>query len=328
MKQKLDLIASPILCYQHHIYPLAILLQHECCKPWFYSNYIQLEIDMSLYSQFNFFYLWYNKNPWFYHEMISKDTLEAINVDFIRLITASIDSKKYVETQINEFYIPDSKAYNKENFIHDVLIYGYDDATGFFNVLRYNNEGVLSESLIAFSDFLKAFMSAPPSQSINFLKKREVYAYDFDIQWVIQQIEDYLYSKNTYERLRMFNNPPQNKIFGINTYRFLIDYIKEICNENFSEYDVRSLQIFYEHKKCMADRINYMCENSFLKKGEVFLNAYDNMQRDAFKCRNMLLKLEIKGNVNILNKIAAQIEQIYENEMVILPRLLEELRAY
>ena len=52
MEKELILSNSPIKGYTIHAYPLSIALNEEKCKPWFYSNYIQLVCDPDYIENF------------------------------------------------------------------------------------------------------------------------------------------------------------------------------------------------------------------------------------------------------------------------------------
>ena len=325
MKNELPLVQSPIIGYQHHVYPLSILLNYNECLPWFYSNYIQLEANLTAGSAFNFVYSWYNRNPWFCHEMLFLDTLTNNNINVLEFITNCIDLGKYVETSINHFYIPDSNFYKQKALIHDILIYGYDRSKKVIYTYGYlNNE--LKKSELTYDDFLQAFMNSGQNLHINLLKKTNDFSYAFDIQWVIDQIEDYVFSRNTYERFRMYRNPPCNSIFGLDTYKYLIDYLEALNLKKTDIYDIRHLQILYEHKKCMVKRIQYMIEVNIRGNLDKYYKEYEKIRRSTYRIRTSFLKLKFSRNTNILEKAILELTQVSKIEKMILEELLFDLK--
>ncbi len=61
----------------------------------------------------------------FTHERYS--VLLEYGVDLWKMIKVNINKKRYIQVFLNEKYIKGLDAYNKHDFSHESLIYGYED---------------------------------------------------------------------------------------------------------------------------------------------------------------------------------------------------------
>jgi len=50
---------------------------------------------------------------------------EMLSLDVEQFIIECIMSKKYIELELDEYYLPRSREYNKDHFVHPIFIYGY-----------------------------------------------------------------------------------------------------------------------------------------------------------------------------------------------------------
>ena len=79
-------------------------------------------------------------------------------------IKQSILNEHYVAGLYDEFYIPQKFEYKKNHFLHDFLLYGFDDQTQeFFSYGYIKGEGnyhICKEFSIKYSDFIKSILLA------------------------------------------------------------------------------------------------------------------------------------------------------------------------
>ena len=140
---------SPIKAYQHHAYSLgALFTLGEAAYPCFYSNYIALTtgngIDFQRFRN--------NHLPVFEKHDYLLDALTASGANVNVLLKYLIDSEYYIEIQADEFYVPNRRSYNRNHFIHNLLIIGFDDTERIFNTVGYTSSMHLEETDITYQE--------------------------------------------------------------------------------------------------------------------------------------------------------------------------------
>jgi hypothetical protein len=320
MNKILPLAKPPIITYQHHIYILSILLNYPECYSWFYSNYIQLQVIPNEICWFNFISLFYEDNPALYLETLNKETLVNNNVDVVSYITNAVNNGYYIETTVNEYYISGREAYKSFRLMHDILVYGYDESIQKLHIYGYGAQAQLVESTVTFDDFRQAFLDTGKNQRINMVKKAENYRYQFDLIWVAKQIKDFLRSRNTYNDLRIYGNPPTERVFGLETYRYLIQYYQK----NNGTLDIRPA-LLLDHKKCMLQRLKYLYNNNYLSQLYPIYSEYELILKCAKIIKNLTLKYMLSNTDSILIEIIKQLRDMAKMEKVTLTNLLNRL---
>lgn len=145
--------------------------------------------------------------------------------------------------------------------------------------------------------------------------------YELDINNIIILLEDYIYSRNSFER---FNSLCKNndRVYGINIYKVLIDNVNsQVIN------DVRILNLLWEHKKCMTERIEYLSRQEIIEKYqyEFFIDKFKSIENKAFLLRNLQLKYNISKQKIIVEKIIILLEEIAHDEKDIITQLINYL---
>ncbi|OKP94770.1 hypothetical protein [Paenibacillus sp. P32E] len=332
MSIQLPLGDSPINGYQHHAFPLLISSLHPDFFQWFNCNYIQIYCNKDIESGLNFNFYDFpslkSKSPFLGEMYIPKSLIERY-VNPIKFLIDSLENNHYIVTFVDEFYIPERVAYQKYHYIHDILIYGYDNTRKIFNVAGYNNKRVLGTSEVEFLNFEKAFYStlatgdlAKWADGMHLLQLKPENSYNFDLEIFIEFIEDYLSSSDTSYRLRMYENNNNKFIYGMDTYNSIIKYLMNIEDE----IDIRFFHIFYEHKKCMFSRIRFLIDELGIHFNPLILEEYFDIERNALISRNLSLKYEIIRQEQVISKIIQIIREIKCKEDHALNLLVNDLK--
>ena len=151
--------------------------------------------------------------------------------------------------------------------------------------------------------------------------------YPFDISLVQEILGDYLNSKNTEHRFRMYDYPLENQIFGMDIYQYLKKFYQlSLCESSYA--DIRKIYTIYEHKKCMKLRLKYMIDNHYIDEIDSILETYTILENTALTTCNLLLKYNITKNENILTKVLISIEKMETTERICLSELLIHLQKY
>lgn len=218
---------SPIIGLQY--FSLSILFGDERILPWFFSNNIQLEWDADSCIWFSLLDINYASTPFLDTQLIYRDFIKRNDVNLENLVINSIVQDQYIQLCLNEFYVPDKKAYNNYDFIHDNLIVGFDNIKQEFTLLGYNKDNILALSLITYDDFAKAFYtvdsiltkslgvgSSGYASKVFLLRKRDDVVYELDKELIKESLIDFLNGNDYDYKFRMISNPKRNKIFGMN----------------------------------------------------------------------------------------------------------------
>ena len=335
----------PIDAYLNHAYPLSILSTSEEYLPWFYSNYIQLYCPVDFPpGHFNFYmHSAYPAliSPLLDTQWLDRNIVTCTSKSLSDFLISCVDGKNYIQLFLDEFYIPQRGGYRKYHFIHDLLIFGYDERDKTFDTLGYNDKGVYTTYKAHFDDIEQAFSSVEglsEYQTHFFYSKiwlgkimEGVEGY-FDIQSVIEQLEDFLSANNTSNRFRLINTPQEcgvyrieeDAVYGIDTYKYLRRYLSLLL-KNQCDFNPIYFHAFFQHKSCMATRIQFMEEHNFLATSFEFYKESKDIEEQAKNLRMMMLKFSIRRNNNIIERMLETFDALIERDIKLLTNVTSEL---
>ncbi len=334
ISNELQIVQPPVICYLHHAYPLTAAQNHEDFFAWFYSNYIQLEFDLNC-SSLNFFTHGVCGNsiysPILDYKILDLELISLSHIDIIAFIVDSINMGYYVTTYLDEYYIPERFSYNKFHFRHDVMIFGYDLNKNIFKIIGFNDKQQYSTSCISFSEFENSYTNCIDKKNdVILFKAKDKLSYEpsfsFDKVNLINLLEDYYFSRNTSERLRIFSNPKKGFIYGMSVYNELIKYYKSAIENDKKELDIRHMHLLWEHKKCMVSRIEYLISNKFINSNTV-LDGYICLRNTALSLRNILIKFLVVNDKKYIKKIITSLGKMHSDEEQLLSSLIGQLKS-
>lgn len=261
--------------------PLCAILAYPHMKSWYMNKY--LDITGKLCS---------NKTVWFWTydsvDYIEENASNKIfNFEFYDLsfsksirslhsfILDAFNSSKYLIIFCDEFYIPTSAHYNKNHFVHEYLIYGYNTFTCSLSCIGFNKKGIYSTLKINIVNFNNAFLSALTEYPTNnpIINKKAIISFKVPSETADQkynntfQIKDKLnkYSlssidKNEIQMSPVYKiplTPNEQVIYGIDTYKLLIYDIKSLEYTS-HDVDLRTFLLLAEIKKSVLLRLLYL----------------------------------------------------------------------
>ncbi|EPR07708.1 hypothetical protein [Ruminiclostridium papyrosolvens] len=327
---ELELNQPPINCYLHHAYPLTVAMSHKDFNSWFFSNYIQLQINVKYYF-LNFFTYPICGNsilsPLIDYKILDLEFIYKSNTNIIDFIKSSLNLGYYVMTYTDEFFIPHRVSYMKKHFRHEIMIYGYNLDNSLFHVIGYNDTGTYYPSCVSFSEFENSFLnSIKKTNDIILMKAKDNTSYrpsyEFDMENVKNLLFDYIFSKNTSFNLRTIGTP-NNLVYGISVYDQLIKYYENILkNDSEEECDIRHFHLLYEHKKTMVSRLEYFVEKKYIDTKNNFINIFYKLENEALNNRNILIKYNITKNKNKINTVIESLHEMYKEEKKTIEDLL------
>lgn len=115
---------------------LAVLLSDEIFFSWFIENFIVLFVDKNNFFSDYYPYGWLSARN-LYDEVLRSEPF-AVTDDILSEIKKQINNEKYVQLYCDKYYIDGSVHYQKQHFLHELLIAGYDDDKELFYFVDLN----------------------------------------------------------------------------------------------------------------------------------------------------------------------------------------------
>jgi hypothetical protein len=185
--------------------------------------------------------------------------------------------------------VPQRKAYGRRDFPHDVLIRGVDDERGTFELFGYDHELRFRGTSLPQADLPAAYHDTGPEPFYDV--PFTLYRYDdggeytFDPAFVAQGLTEYLESVNSSRHFQGLRDR-WDRVYGMATYDLLADYLDGYAAGGV-RYDIRNLQVLWEHKRLMVARLT-RCAQLVPPVGEL-VGPYRRIERQAWALRAMML---------------------------------------
>jgi hypothetical protein len=314
----------------HHALPLSIIPDTDPnFDEWFYSNYIQLVCNPGPLGagELNFYeaFVWNHKYPHFQVISLRRANLPMFRMESVDFVKSVVSHNYYVHLYVNEYHLP-LQFHNQKEVIRDILIFGFDDAEQELYVMGYTKDQTYGQAKIKYSDFSRSFQSisedmADWAQDLYLYKQRFDIPYCFSLENVAELIEDYLQSNDTSRKFKGITNK-QDYIYGKNAVN---TYIQSLRTAKQNYRNPAALYIFWEHKKIMKQRIQFLIERypSESAKLEQVNSDYETIVIRAERVRLGIMKFNITCDYRIISSIADELEAIIEEETELLGSLLE-----
>ncbi|GIQ67355.1 hypothetical protein DUZ99_02500 [Xylanibacillus composti] len=326
--------APPIISYLHHAYTLAITRAYPQSISHFYNNYISLRCYQEIaqyrnYDYFNFYNFHYY--PGLVREQISRDLLsDYLNEHIVDFLIRAVDKNFYVLLYVDQYYISASRHYQTTHFTHDVFVHGYDNDERQLYLKGYLKNGSFSDYQVSYEDFTAAYANGNDyfwwQVYINLFQFDDG-DYPFNVGYLKKQISDYLQAKNPQDDVLQFINPSgrfqQPTNFGVATYDSLQEYFQLMRDGEIGN-DIRPLQVVWEHKKIMLDRLAYLHEQGYLPDLSLH-NQYEEVKQKTEMARSLFLKYERRQDKSLIDMMAQFMDEVRQSEIAVLEKLLAEL---
>lgn len=315
---QLPLLESPINGYMMYSYHLAVTLTAVDAWPWFFSNFVQLQcnpdqlalsdrLDGSQmpkgevhFTEGSSFF-----NPWLANAAcMDHDSLQRHLPGISSYIVEHLAQGSYVETYLNEFYIPALFNGGRHHFGHRLLVYGYDDTRRSFNIIGFDRKSQYRQLECSYAALDAAFFSIYPQypdRTRLFRPDPSQPAPAFDDERFLTLLEDYLSSRNSFLNpdLRGDLKAKSNLWFGLKVYDFLGEYIRQLLALKKAGtrpgLDFRGFHTLWEHKRCMASRLEWMSQSGYplsealLHRFSMVVSQTEALRTRVLMCRNGLV---------------------------------------
>jgi hypothetical protein len=324
---KLPIDLNPLVrCYLQPAYSIAILnaenktFINQLCNEFINVSvqddpqrfYVEFCTSTYFFSDFNnckhYSYCTLNMN--FENISITHDFHQK-TYDSVRYIIDMITSGYYVIGYWDEFYVPVKNAFQKYNFGHHYLAYGYDLEKKIVHIIGYDKSGIYKNLDICFDDFEKSiFSKGLKEMQVQFVKSNNS-KYELDFLMIKQEINNYLNSIGG-----QFELP--NRVYGVNAWKKLFSYLNNLASDE--KTDLRFVRGFMEHKNLMQLRIERLYKDGYVSC-EKSISSYNELSELSKIIFSLSMKYNITKGVSLLLKINKYINHIIDIEPLILKKI-------
>lgn len=302
----------PIKTYNNIAYPLSIIFsKFNNAKNWLFQNSFSLKYgtevnDVTLSLPYNM--------DW---KCFEKKSLK--NNTSLKDIIYEINQERYVYLAVNERYIPHRESFQKEDFIHDILVYGFDEEQREFYVVGFNEYHVYVCQKISFSDLENALKS-----TLNVFQY-DTFEYEFfgagnnfslSMKKIeIDKLDDAVFRKLLLKYLngeKLYSHTNCICYTGLQIYEKLLQDDKAIC-------DYRNWNIIKEHTIFIAEGIKKYVDISFLNE------MLNELIKDTQISLKLCLKYKIDRKESSLERLKKNTSELFELNKKIMMQILERL---
>ncbi|MBW5446726.1 hypothetical protein GE107_11705 [Cohnella sp. CFH 77786] len=330
-------VAEPdLVSYPHLAYPLAVLQAEPDSLRWIYSNFVQLYLsDRGDEMMADF----YSPNPFdqfvpilFGSPRLTRNLVRRCFPSFADFVRDSIDNDCSVWTFVDEYYIPGSVAYQNRFNPHGIMIHGYDDGNRLFHVAGFLTHQRFGTTFIHYDDMEMAFNDFEPPESKpyteytlllkpyrNFMK-----ACEFNLQWVMDQLEDYGLAKPSDRRMPAYElRQSSPHVWGMDIYDELRRRAEQVIENKFI-LDHRPFHVLWEHKKIMNKRIAYMELQGYYSCSRETAEGWRDLERYAVVNINLILKYWMTLDKKHLEQLIDRLGKMKADEARIIEEMLHD----
>ena len=149
--------------YMFIAYPMSILSAYYIYTEWSLDRFINIKSN----AEFDFNYAGWAYGLYGEIEQVIDMTriytsmlCENFKIDITKALIRQINDNRYAYIMLDEYFLSPQSSYRREHFIHDSLIYGYDDDNSVFYAISINSfMGTVRKVKYSFSDVNSAFCS-------------------------------------------------------------------------------------------------------------------------------------------------------------------------
>ncbi len=311
-------LSQPFQAYNHFAFYFGILLMRKENYTYFYSHTMEMIAFIEKHGNIVFLpqeeIIGEEKLPIKMQlvKCLDRSLSDKANYHFcITEIKHILDQKRYLFENFDEYYIPHRPVYQKEHFVHNFLINGYDDKN--FFVWGYTDRGQFEKVLIPYRNVYDALMAISYKDKQRFIWANPDFHYEFDLSEIKMRIYNYLAGNAAYD----FGEGTE---CGIDFIKFIIDDL----NGNLEHFDFKYYRTVKEHKHAMRDRIKWLFEKIRMHDKNI-LNLTDQICKYTDLSYMFLLKFNFTQQLINRERAVEALCKTVDLELICYTRLLELL---
>lgn len=340
MKRKVLKLGNPIQdTYNYDAYTFAILDGNsDNYLPWVFSNYILVMANGDSSEKGDVFLRFADceslKTGLVNRQLLSWSAFSQLGLDINEIVRKFIDQEYYAYFQVDEYYIPETFCYQKEHFVHDIMIYGYDTEKQIFYVCGYNKEFLFGRRICTFTEFQEALYANKCEKDkmwadkIRFYKYNRGMKYPLNTKLIKLYLKDYLNGESTFETYDRYDSTENDVVYGIKVYDLILKHINQVKesivhNERTRKLDYRIFRFLFQYKKLMLMRLEYISKND-TDLGEI-PEEYKEEYTCSKKIHGLALRFELLNDTSILDKMSRYITEMEKQDRIILKKVIDKL---
>lgn len=240
--------------------------------------------------------------------------LRVTETAFIDFVKTTIASGAYIHGMNNERYISVMAPYQKYDYAHDYLLFGFSDEAMCFYAAGYTADDKYQEYKLPYHEYyasiFQPFYNALSFRIVRFTGKDIFYKTNYRV--VTRDLKHYLNST------AFKSNIEDEKIYGLSAWHKLSEYLA-----NTDKIDLRFTKIFMEHHKLMHMRIDCLSKQGIIqdKLGEQYVQA----KEQANQAYLLSMKYNLTQRQSTKNSCLALVENAIELDKVILPDVISQI---
>lgn len=335
---------NEITTFLHHALSLAVVLADERLLPWYYEHYINIYSNTNESGLLNLEFLEYYGpyNGVMYCYYLGYNLLKEIS-NIIDFIIDQINRGYYVVINVDEYYLPEKIRYHNDHYVHQSLIYGYDNTRQKLMALGFNQENLFSKHTLDYNQFMEAFEkgklyykeTAPwtENSAIELIKfKDHLTEYPFDLQRFLTKLDNYLSSSGDDPIIFTYMLNKANVKYGLNVYDEVIHHLENLLKGRFT-IDYKNIHLLAEHKKGIFKRLQYILSRYQLTGDIVNMTeCYSQIveQVEAVRIKYLELSyskdsLDFDDFPNIIKNTCEMFQSMKEQERMLLQAISKQL---
>lgn len=320
----LPLAKSPITYSGMRIAPLEITFLNNNAYNWFASAFIQVKCEKLNHRAL---IINHDHNPYIKKHHVIVNFLNRENI--IEFVKNNIKNNQYLQMRLNQFFINERTPYQKYNFSHMEFVFGFDDSTSELYIKNYNNKQQWKETTIKYNDFIEAYFNQKKKNIFIYRLKNNVNQ-GFNYKIFKKGLLCYYNSSLPLSYQIMIRaisiEPRPFECYGMKTHYHLRQILLRSVN-NTNESPSIKVHAFWEHKKCMVMRLEYVKDKNYVDDIDDIIEAYKYIEQKYLLFRNLTLKFEYNRQERVINKIVKEMEELEIYELNILRKLLIKLNC-
>ena len=344
------------LCVQKRItsilslaFPACLVLSNERMKSHYLASYINCygfinqreDLDYSIYDVIDYARPNVADNAILDFSFLGYEEMKQIlgKQSFVEYCINRIQTKTYIISFLDEFYLENRKETNKSHFVHEFLIYGFDNEKRVFLAIAFNNENVFTSMELSYDNVERG-----AENCLNYYRMRGI-AWLHDRLIIEMKEKDNLLPLNDVtlcdtilHKVSMYRRSVpvpivtadtiQSAYYGITAFRAISQAIEFVLRDEKNADDFlnivggyKMLHAYAEHKWCVFERMSYLEEH-----GCISSNKYHQVAVNATIIRMMCLKARTlktrDEKLQLLDKMRMMLNRNYSLEFSILEKVL------
>jgi len=284
-----------VTTYLIHAFPLSVILADDRYLPWFFERFVQLTSAWGDWGSGRQLVADYADQHDVYREMLLEmrlnRALAARCGDILDLIRDGIDDGYYAIVFLDEYHLPGKIAHGEIHFVHESLVYGYDDAMRTVKALGFDQDAMFGPLTLGYDAVRTAFDAAirpmdrddagersrraPDAEMVVLLKLKPwlIDPYPFDVSRFAVRVRDYTdsrvdgagmylrfgvdWSREASGNAEDFRHPGDAARAGLALYDDVAEHVAN-ARHGCGTMDYRIFHLLAEHKRGMYERLSFV----------------------------------------------------------------------